>query len=80
MQPSLTHYVFVTLFIDRGLFSEKYNTDRAKHSINTWYRPRQNWNMSYARLFMVLIICSSFTTLNPIALLILTKLHNQIRP
>lgn len=27
MQPSLTHYEFVTLFIDRGLTSEKYNAD-----------------------------------------------------
>lgn len=79
MQPSLTHYVFVAHFIDRGLTSEKCKADRAKHSINMWFRPRQNWNMGYARLFMVLIMCSSFTTLNPIALLILTKLHNQIR-
>lgn len=36
--------------------------------------------MSYATLFMVLIICLSFTTLNPKALQILTKLHNQIKP
>lgn len=53
VQPSLTRYEFETLFIDRGLTSEKYQTDGEKH-INILYSPRQNWNiMSYAALFLV---------------------------
>lgn len=34
MQPSLIHYEFVTLFFDRGLTSEKYQTDAGKYNIN----------------------------------------------
>jgi len=34
MQPSLACYEFVTLFIDRGLTSEKYQTDGGKHNVN----------------------------------------------
>lgn len=78
MQPSLIHYEFVTLFFDKGLTSEKYQTDGGKCNINKWYSPRQTWNIvSYATLFMVVIRCSSFTTLNPIALQILTKLKHK---
>lgn len=80
MQFSLTHSEFAMLFIDRWSASEKYQTDRGKHNIKMWHSPRQSFNiMGYVTLLRFLIICSSFTTFNPISLQILTKLHNQIK-
>lgn len=59
---------------------EKHQTGRGKHNISMWENPRQNLNiMSYATLFIVLIQQSSFTTLNPIALQILTKFYDYLK-